>query len=101
MTGRLQIKVVKLPHSAAIPGGRGWKKISIPAGTTIYAIRDRDTGHWFWCGYLSMASAIQSARNFVAATRPQARHHIPWDTLVAFNFKPFIPYRINRERLSL
>lgn len=99
MTGRLQVKVVKLPHPAAIPGARGHKKISIPTGTTIYAIRDRDTGKWFWCGYLSMASAIQSAQNFVAATQTTAnRHNIPWDTLIAFNFKSFLPYRISREK---
>lgn len=98
MTGRLQVKIVKLPHPGIIPGARGHKRITISKGTTIYCIRDRDTGHWFWCGYLSMASAIQSARNFVSATRPQARHQIPWDTLVAFNFKPFIPYRVAREK---
>jgi hypothetical protein len=91
-----EVKAYPLPHDGIIPGARGHKKIVIPRGTQIYCITYQDRK--FWCGYLKEDSAKEVANNLENSLNPDARRHIPLETLVAWNFKSKIPLRIHREK---
>jgi hypothetical protein len=92
----MQVKHVVLPHDGIIPGARGHKKITIPRGTKVYCIVYGTL--IFWAAYLDEPSALKVAENLEATIRPEARRHIPLQTLLAWNFKSTIPKRISRPK---
>lgn len=90
-----RVKPITLPHDGIIPGARGHKKITIPAGTKVFCIVYHNT-QVYWAAYLEEAAALQVAKNLEACTKPEARRTIDLPALLAWNFKSTIPTRIVR-----
>lgn len=93
-----QVEEIKLPHDGVIPGAAGHKKITVPKGTRVYLIREPRSGKYFWCGYLYIKEALETAKSFVETIKPEHKRHIPLNTLIEWNFKGMIPKRIHRPK---
>lgn len=93
-----QVKAQILPHPGIIPGARGHKKITIPAGTKVYCIMHG--ARIFWAAYMSEAEAQEVANSLQATVTPGAtKRYIELYTLLAWNFKiEVIPTRISRPK---
>lgn len=93
---KFHVKHLMLPHKGNSPGARGHKKIEYPAGTKVYAIVYGTL--MFHSVYLSEQQAMTVANNLEKVTLPDARRHIPLNTLLAWNFKSKFPTRVVRKK---
>jgi hypothetical protein len=86
----------RLPHRGVTNGARGHKKIVHAAGTTVFVIAH---GYLkFHTVFLSREEAITCMEGLLESTKENARRHIPFDTLLAWNFSRTFPTRVARRR---
>lgn len=83
----------RLPHPGIIPGARGHKKITIPAGEQVWCIQHLATRKLYWACYLNEQDAHRCADGLV-------KNDIPMESLIAWNFKFEFPKRVSRPKPS-
>ncbi len=90
----LQLKHYMLPHQGVIPGARGHKKQTVPAGTKVWCIVYGTLV--FWCAYLDEQQAAKVLLALQASIDGKAKRNINLETMLAWNFRRSIRKRIGR-----
>lgn len=87
---------MRLPQNGYIPGSKAGKWESVPAGTLVYVIEYNSK--YTDAAYIDQDQARSALANMEATVSGTTKHHIPFETFVAWNFKYAIPLKVVRPK---